>query len=218
MVSAVIVAAGSGTRMGAGINKVFLKIGGKTIIEHTVGVFLECPQIGEIIIVTDDEIMCRKLFPDHSVKITAGGRTRRDSVINGLKLCSFDYVAIHDGARALIKKEDIEKAISAAKTFGAAAVGVKCKDTLKKADADGFIEATLDRESTYLIQTPQVFKTAQISDLQEKAVGEFTDDCSVLESFGIPVKIVSGSYDNIKITTPDDLITAEKILEKRKNK
>lgn len=220
MASAVIVAAGMGKRMGAGINKAYLLLGGKTILEQTVTVFENCRKIEEIVVVTDDTEKCRELLKGFKkvTKIVLGGATRQDSVKNGLKVCQGEFVAIHDGARALITAEKIEKVIEDAEKFGAAALGVKCKDTLKVSDEDGFIAKTLDRDWIYQIQTPQVFKRTEIEEAHSKINSELTDDCAVMEIIGKKVKITEGSYENIKITTPEDLIIAEKILEKRKNK
>lgn len=220
MVSAVIVAAGRGRRMGAGMNKAYLLLGGKTVLETTAEVFEKCEKTDEIIVVTDDTEKCRELLKNLK-KITAivkGGATRQESVQNGIKECRGDFVAIHDGARPLVLSEDIKKVICGAKKYGAAALGVKCKDTLKIADENGFIEKTADRNRLYQIQTPQVFKKAEIERFHKKMNDEVTDDCAVFEHFHEAVKIVEGSYDNIKITTPDDLIIAEKILEKRRRK
>ena len=217
MTSAVIVAAGKGERMGAGMNKAYLPLCGRTVIENTVLPFLECEEIGEIIVVTDDVSKCRRLLGDiPKVKaVLLGGRTRRESVKIGLSAASGEFTAIHDGARALITRYEIEKAVAAAKEYGAAALGVKCKDTLKLTDENGFITGTQDRERLYQIQTPQVFKTAEIRKMHEEASGDFTDDCAVMESFGGKIKLVEGSYENIKLTTPEDILTAERILEKR---
>ena len=217
MASAVIVAAGMGRRMGAGMNKAYLLLCGKTILENTVSVFENCKKINEIIVVTDDTEKCRDLLKDFKkvAAVVLGGKTRQDSVKNGVKACTGEFVAIHDGARALICEKDIERVICEAETHGAAALGVKCKDTLKIADENGFIKKTADRNFIYQIQTPQVFKRTEIAKAHENASGEFTDDCAVLEREGKKIKIVEGSYENIKITTPEDLIIAEKILEKR---
>ena len=124
-------------------------------------------------------------------------------------------MAIHDGARALISAEDIENVLKAAMEFGAAALGVKCKDTLKLADKDGFIVGTQDREFLYNIQTPQVFRTSEIIKMYAECEEVFTDDCALAEKYNVKVKIVDGSYDNIKLTTPDDMDLAERILRKR---
>lgn len=216
-ISAVIVAAGSGTRMKAGKNKVFLELLGKTILEHTVSVFHNMPQIAEIIVVTNEAEEAEKILANYAkIKaIVPGGSVRGESVQNGLKEATGDLVAIHDGARALITAEDIENVLNATVKFGAAALGVKCKDTLKMADENGFISKTVDREFLYNIQTPQVFKLSEITEMYEKCDEVFTDDCALAEKYGIRVKIVDGSYDNIKITTPDDMDLAERILRKR---
>ncbi len=220
-VTAIIVAAGRGSRMGADKNKVFLELLGKTILETTVSVFENCDKINQITVVTNDIAECEKLFSGFSKvsKIVSGGATRQESVKAGIFASNADIVLIHDGARALIRKEEILAVIDAANEFGAAAVGVKTKDTMKKATADGFIEKTLDREYIYNIQTPQAFRYSDIKKMHEEArVNTFTDDCAIAESCGVRVKIVDGSYDNIKITTQDDLEIAEKILKKRGQK
>ena len=218
--SAVIVAAGKGTRMGADKNKVFLELMGKTILEWTVDVFENASCIDEIVIVTNDIEGAGDLFKDYKkvASITAGGETRQESVKNGLLVATGDIAVIHDGARALILEKEIVAAIEATEKYGAAAVGVKSKDTLKKADKDGFIVKTVDREFIYNIQTPQVFKMAEIRKMHKLADdNSFTDDCGLAESFGARIKIVEGSYDNIKITTPDDMEIAKKILKNRRS-
>lgn len=218
-VTAIIVAAGSGSRMKAGKNKVFLELAGKSVLENTVGVFESCSIIDEITVVTSDVKECKKHLLDYKkvTKIVPGGSTRQESVKCGLLASDGDVAVIHDGARALVREEEILAAVRAYEKFGAAAVGVKAKDTLKKADADGFVEKTLDREYVYNIQTPQVFMLDEIVDFHQRAeMNTFTDDCALAESFGKKIKIVDGSYDNIKITTPEDMEVAEKILEKRK--
>lgn len=217
MISAVIVAAGKGERMGAGINKAYLPLGGKTVIETAVAPFEQCSRIDEIIVVTDDVQKCKNVLSGFSkVKtVVSGGRTRSESVKNGLYSAKGELCAIHDGARALITVSEIESVIDAVQKYGAAALGVKCKDTIKKADNDGFITETPDRDFLYQIQTPQAFITAEILKMHEGKEGNFTDDCALAESFGKRIKIVSGSYENIKITTPEDLDIAETILKKR---
>ena len=215
--SAIIVAAGKGERMGAGMNKAYLPLFDKTVIETAILPFSESDEIDEIIVVTDDIERCTGLIGGmKKVKaVLLGGETRQESVKTGLLAASGEFAAIHDGARALVTKEEIENVISAAKKYGAAALGVKCKDTLKIIDDGGFIAGTQDRERLYQIQTPQVFKTSEILEMHKKAAGSFTDDCAVMESFGGKIKLVEGSYENIKLTTPEDILTAEKILEKR---
>lgn len=222
--SAVIVAGGKGKRMGAEMNKVFLEVYGKEIISRTISVFNSCPVIDEIIIVTatDDiekmqEIIRRDGY-EKVVKITEGGRERSDSVCNGLQYATGDIVLIHDGARCLISQTEIENVISDTLHFGASAVGVKVKDTLKRIDDFGNIISTVDRNFTVHIQTPQCFKATEILALHKSAKSEnalFTDDCSIFEYYGKTVHLTVGSYDNIKITTPEDIAVAEEILKRR---
>ncbi len=222
-VTAVIAAGGKGTRMGADKNKVFLMLGEREIIAHTIEVFENNPRIDNIVIVaggSDECRECENIIAKYGFKkvthITTGGRTRRESVYNGLLLSDGEYVAIHDAARALVTDEIINTALDAAVKYGAAAPGVKCKDTLKTADANGFILSGVDRETTYHIQTPQVFRRDIIMHAHETVHGfEATDDCSLAEKTGTKIKITPGSYDNIKLTTPEDLITGENILKRR---
>lgn len=223
-ITAVIVAGGKGTRMGAERNKVFLTIGGREVIHFTLSAFEWNKNIDEIVVVTgaDDIDACSETVRGSGFKkvvcITEGGETRRQSVYNGLKQSTGDIVLIHDGARALVTDKEINAALEDCIHFGAAAVGVKCKDTLKTADEKGYITGTPDRESTYLIQTPQAFYTADILAMHERAAKEdfnATDDCMIAEHYGKRVKISEGSYDNIKLTTPIDMIMAEEILRGR---
>ena len=220
--AAVIVGGGKGTRMGAGKNKIFLKLIGKEIIARTAEVFENSPDISQIIIVTGSEDIeeCRKIIEKYGFKkvtdITVGADTRGGSVYNGLKLVREETAVIHDAARALISEDIISKTIAAAVRYGAAAPAVMCKDTLKRADENGFITETIDRGSVFQIQTPQVFALDDILNAYEET-GDFnaTDDCGIAEKAGIPIKLTEGSYENIKLTTPEDMITAENILKKR---
>ena len=224
MVSAVIVAGGKFSRMGAGINKLFLPLSGKEIISRTIAVFESSSLVDEIIIVTasDDipkmrEIIWRDGYKKVS-KIAEGGKDRSDSVYNGLMLATGDVSLIHDGARCLVTKEEIEAVIVDTIYFESAALGVKVKDTLKTIDENGNIISTVDREKTVHIQTPQGFVTSQIRDLHERAKSEnvsVTDDCSIFEHYGKSVHLTEGSYDNIKITTPEDIAVAEAILKRK---
>lgn len=222
--SAVIVAGGKGKRMGAGMNKVFLEVCGKEIISRTVCAFNSCPVIDEIIIVTASEDMERmqKIINrdryEKVTKIAEGGKERSDSVCNGLQFVTGEIVLIHDGARCLISQKEIENAVSDTMRFGASAVGVKVKDTLKTIDNSGNIISTVDRNFTVHIQTPQCFKTSEILTLHKSAKSLntlFTDDCSIFEYYGKTVHLTEGSYDNIKITTPEDIAVAEEILRRR---
>lgn len=221
-ITALIVAGGKGKRMGAGINKVFLKLADKEVIARTVEAFEKNAQIDEIVVVTgqfDIDAAKSILKPFNKLKnVAKGGAERQQSVYNGLKYVCGGIVLIHDGARALISQEEIDNVIADCKKYGAAAIGVSCKDTLKSADKEGFISGTVDRSSTYMIQTPQAFKTDIISELHERAKNDnisVTDDCAIAEHYGIRVKITEGSYDNIKITTPSDMAVGEIILRQR---
>lgn len=219
--SAVIVAAGSGKRMGADRPKQFLELCGKTIIERTAAVFSGCKLIDEIIIVSSEEGIreCENLLGNikKNIKYVVGGKERYDSVYNGIRAVdpSCGVIVIHDGVRPFVTEKMIEDSIECAMRDGACVCAVKSKDTVKICKADGFVDHTPDRELVYNVQTPQTFRR----DIIEKAYrtaferGVFgTDDASLAENCGIPVRIIEGSYDNIKITTPDDLVVGEKIL------
>ena len=138
--------------------------------------------------------------------------------MKGLNKAEAYFVLIHDCARAFVCDVVINNSVADCIKFSAAAVGVKCKDTLKSADNDGFIAGTVDREKTFMIQTPQVFYLDKILDMHQKALDEnfvATDDCMIAEHYGVKIKISDGNYDNIKLTTPEDMIIGERILRKR---
>lgn len=222
MVSAIIAAGGKGTRMGAGINKVYLPLCGKEILARTLSVFEACSCVDEVIVVTGEselerlqELSKKYKFQKISAAVS-GGATRGKSVFHGLCRASGDFILIHDAARALITEDEIFRVLTDCKQYGAAALGVKCKDTLKRADQNGFIAETLDRENTYQIQTPQAFSRDIIQRAYD-ASQDFaaTDDCALVEKLGIPIKITEGSYENIKLTTPSDLAVGEEILKRR---
>ena len=221
-VSAVIAAGGKGTRMGGERNKIFLELCGESIISRTVRIFEENPIISEIIIVTGEEDVpdCEKLMQSYKkiTAVTVGGKTRQESVFNGISLAKGHIIAIHDAARCFVSDEIINETIKEAKKCGAAAPGVLCKDTLKLIDENGFIESTVERARTYQIQTPQTFKADIIRSAHQNGKGiEATDDCMLVENMGVKVKITEGSYDNIKLTTPEDIIIGENILKRRCN-
>jgi 2-C-methyl-D-erythritol 4-phosphate cytidylyltransferase len=220
-----IAAAGKGSRMGKEINKQFLNILGKPIIYHTIKAFLEWQHDFELnIVLHPAEIDYFKknilpLFSEYQQQfvMVAGGKSRRESVFNGLKNFSEDvnYVIIHDGARPMLKKELIERSYQAAKKYNAVSCGVKVKDTIKVVE-NSFSKKTLDRDSLRAIQTPQAFKL----DLIKKAHSSYQkdkalDDASLVEELGEKVYIIGGDYNNFKITTPEDLKPAEIILKER---
>lgn len=237
-IAALILAAGSGKRMNANINKVWLSLNGKSLLEHTLDTF-QGSGLFDLIVVTANqneldhfqEFITAKKF-EIPVWITAGGEERQNSVAKGLSFLdalpewqegSFShqrFIAIHDAARALVTQEILWEAVSAGKKFDAASVGVPVKDTIKQLDSEGFVVNTPDRAKLWAVQTPQVFKYELINECHRKVQGldrVFSDDCSVLEYFGYPVKMVQGSYENIKITTPEDILLAEAILRRRVN-
>lgn len=223
-ITAVIVAGGRGRRMGADINKVFLPLAGREILSYTLKAFELCPDINDIVVVTgrDDIEKVRDITARDGItklsEIVPGGAERSDSVYNGLSAASGDIAVIHDGARCLITPDEISAVISDAIKHGAAALGVKIKDTLKSIDENGNIRGTVDRENTVLIQTPQVFMLDKIKALHERLKadgGAVTDDCAIFEKYGERVHVTIGSYDNIKLTTPDDVSVGEQILKRR---
>lgn len=222
--SAVIVAGGRGKRMGADINKVFLPLARREIIAWTIEAFEKCDVIDEIVVVTgtDDIARMREIVKRDGITkvgaIVEGGAERQNSVYNGLLAATGDVAVIHDGARCLITTDEITAVIADAEEYGAAALGVKVKDTLKGVDEAGNIAATIDRERTVQIQTPQVFMLDEIKSLHERAASDgiaVTDDCSIFESYGRTVHVTAGSYDNIKLTTPEDIAVGERILDRR---
>ena len=212
--SAIITAAGSGTRMNT--DKMLMPILGKSVISHTVEVFTNCGFFDEIIVLAskDNIDKMKALFENTPVIVAEGGATRGESVVRGLKKAKSKFVLIHDGARPLITKDIIEKTAEECIISGCAAVGVTPKDTVKTA-SDSFITDTVPRESCILIQTPQGFKKDELMKAYEKHGTAETDDCGVMEKMGAKIKIVTGSYENLKLTTPEDVLTAERILKKR---
>lgn len=200
-------------------SKLLLKINGKTVLERSVNAFLNISDVDEVIVVARERDIpaFSDILTDERVSFVVGGDTRQQSVMNALDVIDdCELIIIHDGARPLIKSKDIENTIRAAKENKAAAVGVFVKDTVKVVDKNGFVVSTPDRSTLFAVQTPQIFdfelyrKAAQ--NAREKGL-DFTDDCQLVESFNQKVKTVVGSYSNIKITTPDDIVLAENLLK-----
>lgn len=216
---AIILGAGNGTRMKSEKSKLLLEIGSKTVIERSVEAFLSVSDIDEIIVVAraKDIDIYSELLTDDRISFVIGGATRQQSVKNAVETVDDAHlIIIHDGARPLIKCEDIEKTIRAAEEFSAAAVGVFVKDTIKIVDKQGFVESTPDRSTLFAVQTPQTFDFELYKNAMKKADErglDFTDDCQLVELCGGKVKMVEGSYSNIKITTPDDIALAENLLK-----
>ena len=217
---AVIVAAGSASRMG-GIDKVMAPLGGEPMIVRTVRAFQDCDAIREIVVVTREDLIrpITSLLSsmDKVIAVVAGGASRQESVHLGLNTLSkkVQLAAIHDGARPLVSYEVIDRTVRAANTYGAAAPGIPVKDTIKRVQG-GVVTDTPDRASLRAVQTPQVFDFDLLRGALKKAKEEraqVTDDCSAVERMDFCVKIVEGDERNIKVTTPMDLKIAEMLLE-----
>lgn len=220
---AVILGAGNGTRMEIEKSKLLLKIGEKTVIERTVGVFEECPEIDEIIVVCRecDVEEFSNLLPDDNISFVIGGATRQESVANAIDVIDdCDFIVIHDGARPFVTEEVIVNTLEKAQQTMAAATGVMVKDTIKVVDGELNIVDTPDRSSLVSIQTPQIFDFKTYIKALDKANAEnknYTDDCQLVENLGLNVSAVLGDYNNIKITTKSDISLAESILKLRGN-
>ena len=222
--SAIVLAAGSATRM-EGVDKIMLELGGIPVIVHSLRPFEESSLIQEIVVVTRRESLvdigrlCKDYGFTKVTKILPGGSTRMASVQKGLVEVNraAELIAIHDGARPFVTREVAEEAILRAQATGAAAPGIPVKDTIKLTE-QGMVRQTLPRESLVAIQTPQVFEASLIRAALAKALHDgaaLTDDCSAVERLGFPVAVTTGSEENIKLTTPDDLILGEAILAGR---
>lgn len=222
MNSVIILAGGKGKRMGTDISKQFINVKDKPILYYTLKKFIDNKNIDNIVLVLpSDEIeYCkREVLDKYNLKvdkIVVGGAERQDSVYNGLMAIEdSEIILIHDGARAFLSDEIINNGIKYAKEYGAAAPGVTPKDTIKIKGSDSFSESTPDRDKLIAIQTPQVFKKDLILSCHQKIKeqGEsVTDDTMVVEKYGHKVYLYEGDYSNIKVTTPEDLILAEKLI------
>lgn len=218
---AIILGAGNGTRMNIDKSKLLLEINGKTVIERSVDAFLEIADVDEVIVTAREQDMdiFSQLITDERVSFVIGGDTRQQSVKNAVDtIDDAELIMIHDGARPLVSEEVISNTIRCAKENKAAATGVMVKDTIKVIDNDKNIVDTPERSTLVAIQTPQIFDFKLYKTALDKAQADgmdFTDDCRLVEYIGNTVKVVLGDYSNIKITTPDDVVIANQILEQR---
>ena len=223
--TAIVLAAGQGKRMHSKIQKQFLEIGGKPILYYSMECFQKSPLIQNIILVTGEDMIsyCQSEIVEKYgftkvCKVTAGGKERYDSVYAGLLCCQdTDYVYIHDGARPFVTEEMIQRGYEAVKRTNACVMGMPSKDTVKLADPSGYIKETPDRKIVWNIQTPQIFSYDLIrgayESIRKKDMSNVTDDAMVVEQeTGTKILLVEGSYQNIKITTPEDLAVAEAFL------
>ncbi len=228
-VFAIIPAAGSGTRLEAKVKKQFLPLQGKPVVIHTLRQFEFCPDIDEVAVAVPESSIVEmeslvSQYRLHKVsKVLAGGERRQDSVnrvLSRLVLKDSDIVLVHDGVRPFVSTKKISQVIKACRSHDAAVLAVQPKDTIRRSNGGGFFDQTLDRSALWLVQTPQAFKASLLKKAFEKARREkfySTDEAALVERCGVKVKIVEGSYDNIKITTQEDLELGVLILERWKH-
>lgn len=229
--TAIVLAGGRGSRMKSETPKQYLLLDGKPVLYYSLHVFQQCAEIDEIILVCGPEDMerCRREIVEKYGftkvrKIVPGGAQRYHSVYEGLKAAeACRYVLIHDGARPFIDSGIVARILQELPRCNACVAGVPVKDTIKLSDSRGYVEQTIPRERLWTIQTPQAFEYGIIRQAYDALAKrrdvevKITDDAMVLEYIsGIPAKLIEGSYENLKITTPEDLLLAEVILENRK--
>lgn len=224
-VSAIIVAAGNGSRMKAGVNKQYLYLSGKPVLAHTLLVFEECQLVDEVVLVIgkqDVQVCMEEVIKPYKIKkvkvLVEGGATRQESMYLGLNRVNkkANIVITHDGARPLVHASTLIKCIEATLEHKATIVAVPSKDTIKIVDDNLTVKETPDRTTLWAVQTPQTFEYNLLKKAHEKAIeDEFvgTDDAMLVERLNQKIKVIKGHYDNIKITTPEDLIMAESIIK-----
>lgn len=224
---AIIPAGGFGKRMQGRLSKQYLPVDGKPVLARTLSIFQLSPDIDDIVLVTPEEdihaVGHMILEPWKITKVRhvlAGGKQRQDTVRNGLGVIEddVDIVLIHDAVRPFISGGVIHRVVREAEKYGAVTVGMPVKDTVKKVDQDGWILETLNRQILWMTQTPQAFKRSVIQAAYRKADDDQfygTDDASLVERMGFRVKMIEASYENIKITTPEDLLLAEILIKKQ---
>jgi 2-C-methyl-D-erythritol 4-phosphate cytidylyltransferase len=217
-----VVIAGAGISQRMGADKVFVSLAGKPLLAWSVDVCQSCEQVDQIVIVLHESKLDlgRKLVAERGwskvVEVCPGGDRRQDSVRQGLsKLKGCDWAIIHDGARPFLTLELIRDGLEAARSTGSAVAAVPVTDTVKRGDSDLMVRETLNRQELWAAQTPQVFRFDIITEAHEQIKDDVTDGASMVEQLGYKVKLYMGSYDNIKITTPEDLALAEVIARKK---
>ncbi|MQF69862.1 2-C-methyl-D-erythritol 4-phosphate cytidylyltransferase [SAR202 cluster bacterium AD-804-J14_MRT_500m] len=216
--SVILLGAGTSRRMN-GIEKIFAKLDGQPVLAYSLEVFTSFPSVNQIILVLSEDLenQARRLLKSRGwngiVTICVGGQRRQDSVMCGLDaLTPCDWVVVHDGARPLINHQILQQGIGVVRETGSAVCGVPAKDTIKLVDSEGMIIESPPREHLWQVQTPQFFRYDLLYKAHRNATGTFTDDAMMVEALGGRVKMFHGSYNNIKITTPEDLIMAEALL------
>lgn len=227
MISAVVVAAGKGSRMNSNASKQYLSLVDKPVLVHTLESFEHQVEITEVVLVcsSGDVSLCKELIDTYSLQkvkqIVPGGEERQDSVYAGLKAATGEFVLIHDGVRPFVSDRLIHKLIHEVQHKDAAVLAVPVKDTIKIVNDQWEVVSTPLRKSLWAIQTPQAFRMSIIKEAYRHAAEQGyrgTDDASLVEFMGLPVHIVHGDYENIKITTPEDLWFAEALIRKREKK
>jgi 2-C-methyl-D-erythritol 4-phosphate cytidylyltransferase len=230
MVTAIIVAAGSGTRLGGEVPKQYLDLCGKPLFCHSLHVFDSAPWVDRLVLVVppgDMDTPVRAILREHPVRkpleLAPGGASRQGSVFNGLLSCDprTGIVFIHDAARPFITPAETLRCVEAARVHGAAVLAHPASDTIKKADDSAMVVSTLDRSTLWQIGTPQAFSFPLILSAHKKALSEGfsgTDDAALVERLGHPVLLVSGSRWNFKITGPEDLMVARAVMEHGKGR
>jgi len=216
---AIIVAAGSGERMG-GLDKLFTEVAGKPLLAHAIEPFQECLLVsGIVLVVTDDnlqhgrDLVTRFAFSKVG-SVVEGGARRQDSVRAGIDaLSACDYVAVHDGGRPLVTVDLIERGLAAARETGAAVPGVRIPDTVKEADDDRVVVRTADRSKLWAIQTPQVFRRDILERAHRQVTADMTDDAAMVEALGEPVRVFEGDRRNLKVTVAEDLDFVPRVIE-----
>ncbi|MDA0735095.1 MAG: 2-C-methyl-D-erythritol 4-phosphate cytidylyltransferase [Chloroflexi bacterium] len=219
--SVVLVAAGQSTRMGE-LDKTFAYVLGIPLIAHTLSHFQSCSLIYEIVLVLsqDNLELGKEIVHEHNFskvsRVCAGGKRRQDSVSNGLEaLQPCQWVMVHDGARPCLDQSLLERGMAAAQETGAAVAGIPVKDTIKIVSPEQVVTATPPRETLWAAQTPQIFRYDLLRKAHQLCAETMTDDAAMVESLGHPVKMFLGSYANLKVTTPEDLILVEAILRNK---
>ena len=214
-VTAIVAAGGRGARFGADRPKQLLTLGGRPILQHSVETFLRCGRVDDVVVALPVEVVAEPpAYLTHArVQIVAGGRRRQDSVANAFAVAAprADIVVVHDAARPFVTDALIGRTVDAAGQFGAAIAAIPAHDTVKRGSAERFIVETVPRDTMFLAQTPQAFRTGVLQQALASAdAGDATDEATLVERAGHPVKLVEGDARNIKITTPEDLVMAER--------
>ena len=223
-VCAVVPAGGAGTRMGGTVPKQFLELNGKPILYYTLKTLQDCGIISELILVVPEKEYVNACAdwlakPEIVTKVVIGGEKRQDSVYNGFCEVSpqTEIVLVHDGVRPFLSRRMIQESVDVAREYGAAITAIPVYDTIKRVDTSGLVSQTVDREGLWRVQTPQVFRYELLKDAFKKANSEKfygTDEGTLIEHLGKPVKVVEGSEQNIKITRPEDLRLSEIFISK----